>query len=229
VTPDEKWLAAMWPFVQASLPVSPARVLEIGCGPLGGFVPRLLAAGYRATGIDPEAPEGPAYRRVEFESYAGVGPVDAVVACTSLHHVADLGEVADQVRAMLAPDGSVVVVEWASERFDEPTARWCFDRLNPPGGEHDWLGKCHSEWQSSGLPWDAYRSQWAEHERLHAGHEVVRELESRFERERLEHGPYFFAGLNEVSEADEQAAIDGGLIQANSIQYVGTPRRPPAE
>jgi hypothetical protein len=49
VTTDERWLAAVWPFVRASLPAAPARVVEIGCGPLGGFVPRLESAGYRAT------------------------------------------------------------------------------------------------------------------------------------------------------------------------------------
>ncbi len=45
VTPDERWLAAVWPFVRDSLPVAPARVVEIGCGPLGGFVPMLEPAG----------------------------------------------------------------------------------------------------------------------------------------------------------------------------------------
>ncbi|WP_158558066.1 hypothetical protein [Spongiactinospora gelatinilytica] len=35
----EPWLAAMWPFVLANLPPAPARILEIGCGPAGGFVP----------------------------------------------------------------------------------------------------------------------------------------------------------------------------------------------
>src|SRR5262249_27360633 len=35
MTPDERWLAAAWPFVCAALPAAPARVLEVGCGPLG--------------------------------------------------------------------------------------------------------------------------------------------------------------------------------------------------
>src|SRR5438445_8208196 len=83
VTPDERWLAAVWPFVRASLPPVPARVVEIGCGPLGGFVPRLESAGHEATGVDPEAPQGPAYHQVEFERYDLPGQVDAIVACTS--------------------------------------------------------------------------------------------------------------------------------------------------
>jgi len=34
MTPDERWLAALWPSVRAPLPAPPARVLQIGCGPL---------------------------------------------------------------------------------------------------------------------------------------------------------------------------------------------------
>jgi hypothetical protein len=45
VTSDERWLAANWPFVRGSLPAAPARVVEVGCGPLGGFVPMMEAVG----------------------------------------------------------------------------------------------------------------------------------------------------------------------------------------
>jgi hypothetical protein len=84
VTPDERWLAAVWLFVRGQLPVAPARVAEIGCGPLGGVVPMLRADGYEAVGIDPEAPQGPGYHRVEFERYEMPQPADVIVACTSL-------------------------------------------------------------------------------------------------------------------------------------------------
>jgi hypothetical protein len=56
VADRERWLGALWPFVREWLPDAPARVVEIGCGSLGGFVPRLEQAGYEATGIDPKAP-----------------------------------------------------------------------------------------------------------------------------------------------------------------------------
>src|SRR5690349_6839502 len=68
VTSDERWLAAVWPFVRDRLPAPPGGVVEIGCGPLGGFVPRLRSAGYDATGADPEAPAGPWYRQVDRKS-----------------------------------------------------------------------------------------------------------------------------------------------------------------
>src|ERR1039457_100832 len=72
------------------------------------------------------------YCRVEFERYDLPQPAGAIVACTSLHHVADLGAVLDLVDAALVPGGLLVVVEWARERFDEATARWCFIRLPRP-------------------------------------------------------------------------------------------------
>jgi SAM-dependent methyltransferase len=229
VTPDERWLAAVWPFVRASLPAAPASVVEIGCGPLGGFVPMLGQAGYRATGVDPEAPPGPSYSQVEFERYELPGRVDAVVACTSLHHVADLGTALDLVAAALVPGGVTVIVEWARERFDEATARWCFSRLPEAGDDHPgWLHHRQAEWHESGRPWDAYLRSWEQAEGLHAGKAILDELDARFESRSTAYGPYFFPELAGTSEADEQAAIDSGLIQPNRIQYVGRRRSHPS-
>ena len=228
MTPDERWLAAVWPFVRASLPPAPARVVEIGCGPLGGFVPMLARAGYQATGVDPKAPPGPSYRQVEFERHDLPGQADAVVACTSLHHVANLDTALDLVAAALVPGGVAVIVEWARERFGEATARWCFARLPEAG---DYLGGLHrrqAEWRESGQPWDAYLRSWAQAEGLHAGQAILDGLDARFDSRPATYGPYFFPELAGTSEADEQAAIDGGLIQANRIQYVGRRRSPTA-
>ena len=216
MTPEERWLAAVWPFVRDWLPAPPAAVVEIGCGPLGGFVPMLRSAGYDASGIDPEAPEGPWYHRVEFEQHEMPGPAAAVVACTSLHHVADVGEVLRLAGSALTGGGTMVVVEWARERFDDATAWWCFDRLPAPSEEHNWLRHRRDEWQASGLPWESYCRAWAAEEGLHAGEDIVAELDARFDRRFLGTGPYYFPDL-----ADEQAAIDTGEIQPNRIAYVG--------
>jgi SAM-dependent methyltransferase len=221
MTPDQRWLAAVWPVVRGQLPAPPADVLEIGCGPLGGFVPMLRASGYAATGVDPEAPQQPGYRQIEFERYDLPGTVDAVVACTSLHHVGDLGQVLDLAHGALAPGGVMAVVEWARERFDEATARWCFDRLPPADGEPGWLAERREQWQASGDSWEACCRSWAEAEGLHSGQDILRELQARFATDELGYGPYFFAELGETSEAEEQAAIDAGQIQANRIDYYG--------
>jgi len=223
VASDERWLATVWPFVHMSLPAAPARVAEIGCGPLGGFVPMLEAAGYTATGVDPEAPPGPAYRRVEFERSDLPGGLDGIVACASLHHVTDLAGVLDQVHALLAPGGRIVVVEWAWERFDETTARWCFDRLPEAEASHPgWLHERQAEWAASGTSWDDCFRSWAEAEDLHTGQAILDALDARFSGQHISFGPFFFADLSDTSEADEQAAIDAGHIRANRINYVAS-------
>jgi SAM-dependent methyltransferase len=227
VTSDERWLAANWPFVRAWLPAAPARVVEVGCGPLGGFVPMMGAAGYQATGVDPEAPPGPSYRQVEFERYGVHGQLGAIVACTSLHHVADLAAVLDLATQALVPGGRAVIVEWARERFDEATARWCFARLTGPD-DLGWLHQRQAEWRETGQPWDAYLESWVHAEGLHGGQDILDQLNARFDCQALAYGPYFFADLAATSDADEQAAIDSGLIQANRIQYIGRTKRPSA-
>ena len=218
---EDRWLAAVWPFVRDQLPPVPASVLEVGCGPLGGVVPALLDAGHQAVGVDPQAPDGPNYRQIEFERYEPPQPVAAVVASLSLLLVAVLAGALDRLRALLAPGGVLVVVELARERFDEATARWCFARLTPPapGAEPTWLHKHQERWAASGQPWDDFLRAWAEQEGLHPGDAIVRGLDARFRRRFYAEGPYFFADLAGTSEAEEQAAIDAGRIRAVGIRY----------
>jgi SAM-dependent methyltransferase len=216
---DRRWLRATWPFVRASLPPPPGRVVEIGCGDLGGFVGDLRQAGYDAVGVDPEAPTGPCFRRVEFERYDGPRPVDAIVACTSLHHVADLDVAVDRAAEDLAPGGVLVVVEWAHELFDEATARWCFDRLPDDGDTY--LHRHRGAWAGTGLPWSTYFGQWTREEHhLHTWDDIEKALETRFSAEQLERGPYFFATLG-VDEDEEAAALRSGAIRPGAIRYVG--------
>jgi SAM-dependent methyltransferase len=198
-------------------------VLEIGCGTLGGFVPRLRAAGYEATGVDPEAPAGPWFRQAEFGADSAPAPAAAIVACTSLHHVADLPGTLAAMDAALLPGGTVVVIEWARERFDEATARWCQMHLSMDSDD-SWLGKLLGEWQESGQPWADCCRAWAEAEQIHTGREVLDGLGTQFDTVHLSYGPYFFADLAGTGEADEQAAIDSEQIAAARIQYQGRKR-----
>jgi SAM-dependent methyltransferase len=193
--------------------------LEIGCGRLGGFVPRLHADGYEAVGIDPVAPEGDSYRRVEFEHSDLLSAPDGVIACTSLHHVAKPGEVLDKVATALAPAGVVIVMEWDWEGFDEATARWCFERLESES--ENWLHHRRDEWRASGQKWERYLRSWADDHGLHSARRLLRDLDQRFERVLCDRGPYFFAELTDTSEADELDAINAGRIRAVRIDYVG--------
>ena len=152
--PDDAWLAAAREVVTGELPAPPAPVVEVGCGPLGGLVPVLRSAGYAATGVDPAAPPGSWYCPVEFERYDLPEPAGIIVACMSLHHVSGLGEVAG-ARRVDGARGVLVVTERARERSDEATARWCLDRLPPPGDDPGWLSRRYAQWRASGQPWEA--------------------------------------------------------------------------
>jgi SAM-dependent methyltransferase len=218
VTAADRWLAAVWPVVQTSLPAAPARVIELGCGPLGGFVPRLRASGYDAVGVDPKAPEEAGYHRVEFEQAELPAEADALVASASLHHVAHPAEVLDRVRATLVPGGTVVVVEWAWEDFDESTAEWSFRRL---GSGEGWLRRRRDEWLGSGEPWSTYLQGWAREEGLHSSQTLLGLLDERFEPRQHSRGPYLFADLASTSPEEEQRAIEASEIRALRVDYVG--------
>ncbi len=240
--PNDAWLTSMLPFVREHLPPPPAHVLELGCGSLGGFVPALAAVGYHAVGVDPEAPEGARFHQLAFEQFVAeppaAAPADAVIASLSLHHVDDPGVVLDAVAGLLAPGGVVVVLEWASERFDEATARWCFARLGaPPDAVHDhdhdhhhdhpdsrcWLHHLADQWRASGNPWDTHVEGWLKEGGLHPGDTIFGLLQERFDTLLLRDGPYFFTDL-EATREDELAAIRAGEIQPACLQFVGRGR-----
>jgi SAM-dependent methyltransferase len=220
VTAQQRWLTTLWPKVRSYLPPPPATIVEIGCGRLGGFVPMLRDSGYEAVGIDPVAPEGESYRHIEFEQSDLPGHADGVIACTSLHHVADPDEVLDKVANALAPAGLVIVVEWDWEGFDEASARWCFERLGPSEPE-SWLHHRRDGWAASGQTWEDYLFSWAREHGLHSARRLVRDLDQRFDRLVCGHGPYFFPELFDTSETEELEAINAGLVRAARIDYVG--------
>jgi SAM-dependent methyltransferase len=108
-------------FVLSQLPPASARVLEVGCGK--GEVARALAAkGYDIVAIDPEAPDGPIFRRTTIEDFQDSGSFDAVVASLALHHVEDLGGVLDKLAGMLR--GPLILNEHAWDRLEPMTSDW---------------------------------------------------------------------------------------------------------
>ena len=220
MAPGAKWLDAIWPHVRVQLPAAPALVIELGCGPVGGFVPFLRAEGYDAVGVDPKAPEALDYVQTEFEHAELPRDVDAVVACTSLHHVAQPAHVIERMADVLASGGVAVVVEWAWEEFDAQTAEWSFERLRA-SDDAGWLHRRRDEWRASGDDWPTYLRTWAEGHGLHAAGKLVPLLDARLRRRSLTRGPFLFADLAGTTEADEQAAIDAGRIGALRLDYIG--------
>ncbi len=186
-------------------------------------MPAALAAGYAAVGVDPDAPEGAAYRQVPFERYEPPSGIDVVVSVQALHHLTDLDAAVERIDRMLTPDAVVVIVEWAWERIDEATARWLFDRV-PADANSGWAGERRDNWRASRLPWPEYRDRWAHEHGLHAWHTVQSALVNRFDTVLREDVPSLFGGVAEVSEETERAAIAAGVISTTGIHWVGRRR-----
>jgi len=156
-------------------------VIEIGCGDAGGLVPALVDAGYDATGVDPRAPEGERYRRVDFLEVDGA--YDAAVAGRVLHHLEPFDDALDHL-ASLAP--LLLVDEFAWDIIDEDLQRWYEaeyarrpDAVGPPSLD---------EWR------------WR-HPGLHPHDVVLRGLRARYEQA-LEWVPYFHRWLGDVDSPD---------------------------
>lgn len=111
----------LFEFVLAQLPLPPARVLEVGCGE-GKLARALVVAGYEVVAVDPEAPEGPIFRRTTIEAFEDPGPFDAVVASRSLHHVHELGAMLDKLLRLLR--GPLILNEFAWDRREPMTPEW---------------------------------------------------------------------------------------------------------
>ena len=211
------WERSVEEFVLAQIGGPPARVLEVGCGE--GELARALARdGYSVTAIDPRAPEGPIFRRERIEEFSDPGRFNHVVASLSLHHVEDLGVALGNIADLLREGGRLVVVEFAWDRIDEATARWALEHLPGDSSEgRSWLGHC--------CRGERCAAEWAAERGFHGYRRMRDELGCRFAEVHFEWVPYLYPDLGEeVSEADEMAAIEAGAINAIGFRYVGTKR-----
>lgn len=193
-------------FVLRVLPPPPARVLEVGCG-AGDLARAMDAAGYGVVAVDPEAPDGPIFRRTRLEDLDEAGPFDAAVASYSLHHIESVGSAVDRIAGLLEPRGALVLEEFGWDRLDRATAEWYGQQQGKPSVE-----SVLAEWR-------------AEHEGLHGYAEMRRALDERFAERSFEWRPYLYRCLERDDlQAGERDAIARGEIRAVGFRYVGTRR-----
>lgn len=194
-------------FVLNQLPPAPRRVLEIGCGREGGVVEQLVAAGYDATGVDPEAPEGERYVRSRFQELDGEW--DAVVAGRVLHHVHPLDGGLDQL-ASFAP--LIVVNEFAWDRIDAAARDWY-------EGQHRMLRASGAEPKG---PADLEEWRWR-HPDLHPHDAVLAALRSRYDELAFEWLPYLWQWLGGPGSMElEQTLVDAELVPAIGYRWAGS-------
>lgn len=188
-------------------------MLEVGCG-AGELARALHRAGHDVVAIDPEAPEGPIFRRVTLEVFTEHGPFDAVVASRSLHHLEDLDEALEKVVGLLHAEGVLVLDEYAKERFDRPTAEWYCKRwraLAAKGGK-----------AAPGSLDECRREREQEEAEIHGYKAMRAALDQRFRERFFSWVPYLYRELEGlVSEEREQALVDAGAIRATGFRYVG--------
>jgi hypothetical protein len=193
-------------FVLNQLPPAPRRVLEVGCGREGGVVAELAAAGYDATGVDPDAPDGERFVRTRFQDLDGEW--DAVVAGRVLHHVDPLDEGLDLL-ASFAP--LIVVDEFAFDRIDRPAQEWY-------EGQHRMLRASGAE--PKGPPdLDEWRRR---HPGLHPHDVVLAGLRARYDELELEWLPYLWRWLEGPGSRElEQTLVDAELVPAIGYRWAG--------
>jgi SAM-dependent methyltransferase len=206
-------------FVLRYLPPAPARVLEIGCGPVGDLTYAIAAAGYEIVAVDPVAPAGPLFRRIPFEDFTEPGPFDAVVASLSMHHIADLSRTTQRIMELLVPGGRFILEEWDRERLlDEATARWYFHQRHAVAATSLLTGDAH-------LPpdFEEWRRSWIANQGDLHGYAAMRaQLMAPFRERFFTWRPYLYRyGLHERLEPLERALIEEGAIQATGFRWVG--------
>jgi len=204
--------------VCSHIPEPPARVLEVGCGK-GDLALALAERGFDVTAIDPNAPDGPIFRKVRLEDFSDGHGFDAVVASLSLHHIHDLGHALDTIAALLPAGGPLVLDEWAIERLAGPTARWWYEQRRALAS----VGRVESAVPDD---FEAWQRQTAEDRAdLHPAATMLAALERNFAERCLEWHPYLYSWLlDDTLHALEGTLIEEGAIEATALWYVGERR-----
>jgi hypothetical protein len=193
-------------FVLQELPPAPARVLEVGCGEHGGVVPALVEAGYDALGVDPDAPEGERFRRVDFREVDG--EFDAVVAGRVIHHLFPLDEAIERL-ASLAP--LLIVDEFAWDLIDPELEAWYDARrreLPEPRGPESI---------------DEWRSRHADE--LHPHGAVLDALRARYDERALEWRPYLHRWLGDDAASPDRIGYQWAGVAKTSTTRISAASR----
>ncbi|SDN45542.1 class I SAM-dependent methyltransferase [Allokutzneria albata] len=113
------------------LPPPPARVLEVGCG-RGALAAALVDLGYAVVGVDRSAEMATAAGErgvtvIQADVHEVSGEYDVVLFTRSLHHAEDLDGILAHTGSLLAPNGQIIIEEFAWERVDRAAVDFLYD------------------------------------------------------------------------------------------------------
>lgn len=126
-------------FVSSHLPAG-ATMLEVGCG-AGQVASELLRLGYRVTGLDSEQEmitqaqaRGVPTVLASWPAFDSA-PVEAIAFTRSLHHIHPLRPAVKKARALLQPDGLLLLEDFAFAETNEATIRWFLEIIGSQTGQ----------------------------------------------------------------------------------------------
>ena len=205
-------------FVAANLPPAPARVLEVGCGE-GRLTRALIDLGYDARGIDPRAPDRPAFERIPLEELRVEHPYDAAVAVVSLHHLHDLPRAVERLADALAPGGPLVIDEFDRARLDPATTAWLWRQRQALAA----VGLGHAP--DHATPEEHHGALVGGLAEIFTWDTVREALAARFDERSSERVGYLYRyETHPALQPLEQAMIDAGAVGATGVHYVGVRR-----
>jgi SAM-dependent methyltransferase len=126
--------------VQRFLPSQPAKVLEVGAG-TGYLSLEMARSGHEVVALDTDAQAvaiatatlrtdqrasgAVTFHHRDIATWAAAeGAFDVVVVSRVLHHLDDVSERMAELRRWLRPDGRLICLDFAYDRFDRRSARW---------------------------------------------------------------------------------------------------------
>ena len=226
------------------------KILEVGCG-RGYLSLELARRGHNVLGIDVnEQAIRVAYQTKNTDPYGSGrgsleyqvsdfaiwnntdGKFDLVIFNRVLHHIPQPTKVLEKVRNLLRPDGRVICVEYAYDRFDRRSAAWFYHirRILEQAGWFKSDTKVSENLESST---DQINEEWRAHglhENLNRFEDMYDPLKSLFEEKHLSWEPYIFWDIImdmripsmdiEMGFARSLSAMERVLIESDAISPV---------
>jgi ubiquinone/menaquinone biosynthesis C-methylase UbiE len=218
-------------FLTQWLPVSPARVLDVGCG-TGVIAAELILRGYILQAIDSDPVDVGAARgrsvSAEVATWPAFTPDNpiAIVFIRALHHVDSLNGALDRCKAVLPPGGVVLVEDFAFPELPDSARTWLrawAHRAAAAGllrsDPHRFvLETLHNE----ALSQEQDRAHPTAHHATHSATAIEAALRQRFRLSFSGTAPYFYRYMAEsILDTPAGHAFIKGMLQAEETSVSG--------